>query len=143
MTKRKAGRAKKRVRKTEVAKNGVEKEIRLEVKAPEAVFEKKKKTETGVPEVVPGIKETEVVPEVKTETEATKVTSEIKTKTETKRSQKKIKSGMKQKVKTPLWAKILIVVLSLIIVLMVSVAIFGYMLLSHTANVFKGNPMEC
>ena len=142
MTKRKAGRAKKRVRKTEVAKNGVEQEIRLEVKAPEAVFEKKKKTEIGVSEVVPGIKETEVVPEVKTETEATKVTSEIKTKTETKRSQKKIKSGMKQKVKTPLWAKILIVVLSLIIVLMVSVAIFGYMLLSHTANVFKGNPMD-
>ena len=66
-----------------------------------------------------------------------------------KKDRKKIKrkskrAGEKDKSETrvPLWTKIVIIVLSLIIVLMISVAIFGYMLLSHTANVFKGNPMD-
>lgn len=66
-----------------------------------------------------------------------------------KKDRKKIKrkskrAGGKDKTETrvPLWTKIVIIVLSLIIVLMISVAIFGYMLLSHTANVFKGNPMD-
>ena len=66
-----------------------------------------------------------------------------------KKDRKKIKrkskrAGKKDKSETrvPLWTKIVIIVLSLIIVLMISVAIFGYMLLSHTANVFKGNPMD-
>ncbi len=66
-----------------------------------------------------------------------------------KKDRKKIKrkskrAGEKDKTETrvPLWTKIVIIVLSLIIVLMISVAIFGYMLLSHTANVFKGNPMD-
>lgn len=56
-----------------------------------------------------------------------------------KRLKKKTK---KEKTSIPLWTKILIVVLSSIIVLMIAAAIFGYMLLSHTANVFKGNPMD-
>ena len=56
-----------------------------------------------------------------------------------KRLKRKVK---KEKTSIPLWTKILIVVLSSIIVLMVAAAIFGYMLLSHTANVFKGNPMD-
>lgn len=66
-----------------------------------------------------------------------------------KKDRKKIKrkskrAGEKDKSETrvPLWTKIVIIVLSLIIVLLISVAIFGYMLLSHTANVFKGNPMD-
>lgn len=52
------------------------------------------------------------------------------------------KANAKSETRVPLWTKIVIFVLSLIIVLMIAVAIFGYMLLSHTANVFKGNPMD-
>ena len=52
------------------------------------------------------------------------------------------KANAKSETRVPLWTKIVIIVLSLIIVLMIAVAIFGYMLLSHTANVFKGNPMD-
>ena len=59
------------------------------------------------------------------------------------RDRKRLKRKTKKKEsKVPLWTKILILVLSLIIVLMIAVAVFGYMLLSHTANVFKGNPMD-
>ena len=59
------------------------------------------------------------------------------------KDRKKLKrKNKKEKTHIPLWTKIVIVVLSLIIVAMISVAIFGYMLLSHTANVFKGNPMD-
>ena len=59
-----------------------------------------------------------------------------------KRLKRKIKKGEKEEARIPLWTKILILVLSLIIILMIAVAVFGYMLLSHTANVFKGNPMD-
>lgn len=59
-----------------------------------------------------------------------------------KRKSKRVGEKEKSETRVPLWTKIVIIVLSLIIVLMISVAIFGYMLLSHTANVFKGNPMD-
>lgn len=59
-----------------------------------------------------------------------------------KRKSKRTGGKDKSETRVPLWMKIVIIVLSLIIVLMISVAIFGYMLLSHTANVFKGNPMD-
>lgn len=59
-----------------------------------------------------------------------------------KRKSKRVGEKDKSETRVPLWTKIVIIVLSLIIVLMISVAIFGYMLLSHTANVFKGNPMD-
>ena len=59
-----------------------------------------------------------------------------------KRKSKRAGGKDKSETRVPLWTKIVIIVLSLIIVLMISVAIFGYMLLSHTANVFKGNPMD-
>lgn len=59
-----------------------------------------------------------------------------------KRKSKRAGEKDKSETRVPLWTKIVIIVLSLIIVLMISVAIFGYMLLSHTANVFKGNPMD-
>lgn len=52
------------------------------------------------------------------------------------------KANAKSETRVPLWTKIVIIILSLIIVSMIAVAIFGYMLLSHTANVFKGNPMD-
>lgn len=78
-----------------------------------------------------------------------KASAAAQLKKQLKKDRKKIKrkskrAGEKDKSETrvPLWTKIVIIVLSLIIILMISVAIFGYMLLSHTANVFKGNPMD-
>ena len=72
-----------------------------------------------------------------------KVNAILKLEKELVKDRKKLKrKNKKEKTHIPLWTKIVIVVLSLIIVAMISVAIFGYMLLSHTANVFKGNPMD-
>ena len=72
-----------------------------------------------------------------------KVDAILKLEKELVKDRKKLKrKNKKEKTHIPLWTKIVIVVLSLIIVAMISVAIFGYMLLSHTANVFKGNPMD-
>ncbi len=72
-----------------------------------------------------------------------KVDAILKLEKELVKDRKKLKrKNKKEKTHIPLWTKIIIVVLSLIIVAMISVAIFGYMLLSHTANVFKGNPMD-
>ena len=85
-------------------------------------------------------------PIVKEETEEEKrkkVDAILKLEKELVKDRKKLKrKNKKEKTHIPLWTKIVIVVLSLIIVAMISVAIFGYMLLSHTANVFKGNPMD-
>ena len=72
-----------------------------------------------------------------------KVNAILKFERELAKDRKRLKRKVKrEKTSIPLWTKILIVVLSSIIVLMVAAAIFGYMLLSHTANVFKGNPMD-
>ena len=72
-----------------------------------------------------------------------KVNAILKFERELAKDRKRLKRKAKrEKTSIPLWTKILIVVLSSIIVLMVAAAIFGYMLLSHTANVFKGNPMD-
>ena len=72
-----------------------------------------------------------------------KVNAILKFEKELAKDRKRLKRKVKkEKTSIPLWTKILIVVLSSIIVLMVAAAIFGYMLLSHTANVFKGNPMD-
>ena len=72
-----------------------------------------------------------------------KVNAILKLEKELAKDRKRLKKKTKkEKTSIPLWTKILIVVLSSIIVLMIAAAIFGYMLLSHTANVFKGNPMD-
>ena len=72
-----------------------------------------------------------------------KVNAILKLEKELAKDRKRLKNKTKkEKTSIPLWTKILIVVLSSIIVLMIAAAIFGYMLLSHTANVFKGNPMD-
>lgn len=82
-----------------------------------------------------------VVTEKNTDKGAVPVLS-VKTKNKEEPIKEQVGVNEKKETKVPLWTKILILVLSLIIVLMIAVAVFGYMLLSHTANVFKGNPMD-
>ena len=55
---------------------------------------------------------------------------------------KKQKAKKSDKNKVPLWAKIVMIVLSVILVLIIAAITLVYMLLSHSTAVFKGNPMD-
>ena len=55
---------------------------------------------------------------------------------------KKPTSKKSDKNKVPLWAKIVMVTLSVILVLIITAITLIYMLLSHSTAVFKGNPMD-
>ena len=72
----------------------------------------------------------------KTETVSKKAEAEFDVKT------KKPTSKKSDKNKVPLWAKIVMVTLSVILVLIITAITLMYMLLSHSTAVFKGNPMD-
>ena len=55
---------------------------------------------------------------------------------------KKQKTKKSDKNKVPLWAKIVMIALSVILVLIITAITLVYMLLSHSTAVFKGNPMD-
>ena len=55
---------------------------------------------------------------------------------------KKQKTKKSDKNKVPLWAKIVMIALSVILVLIITAITLMYMLLSHSTVVFKGNPMD-
>ena len=61
---------------------------------------------------------------------------------ETSSKQKKQKPKKADKNKVPLWAKIVMIALSVILVLIITAITLVYMLLSHSTAVFKGNPMD-
>lgn len=55
---------------------------------------------------------------------------------------KKQTTKKSDKNKVPLWAKIVMIALSVILVLIIAAMTLMYMLLSHSTAVFKGNPMD-
>ena len=55
---------------------------------------------------------------------------------------KKQTTKKSDKNKVPLWAKIVMIALSVILVLIITAITLMYMLLSHSTAVFKGNPMD-
>ena len=55
---------------------------------------------------------------------------------------KKQTTKKSDKNKVPLWAKIVMIALSVILVLIIAAVTLMYMLLSHSTAVFKGNPMD-
>lgn len=55
---------------------------------------------------------------------------------------KKPTTKKSDKNKVPLWAKIVMIALSVILVLIIAAVTLMYMLLSHSTAVFKGNPMD-
>ena len=55
---------------------------------------------------------------------------------------KKPTTKKSDKNKVPLWAKIVMITLSVILVLIITTITLMYMLLSHSTAVFKGNPMD-
>lgn len=72
----------------------------------------------------------------KTETVSKKAEAEL----DKKAKKPTIKKSDKNKV--PLWAKIVMITLSVILVLIITAITLMYMLLSHSTAVFKGNPMD-
>ena len=67
-------------------------------------------------------------------------TKKLKTENTVKSQKSKAKKVDKNKV--PLWAKIVMIALSVILVLIITAITLAYMLLSHSTAVFKGNPMD-
>ena len=72
----------------------------------------------------------------KTETVSKKSEAELDKKA------KKPTTKKSDKNKVPLWAKIVMITLSVILVLIITAITLMYMLLSHSTAVFKGNPMD-
>lgn len=72
----------------------------------------------------------------KVEVESEKAEAEIPDKS------KKQKTKKSDKNRVPLWAKIVMIALSVILVLIIAAVTLMYMLLSHSTAVFKGNPMD-
>ena len=102
----------------EPAIKDAEKLAKAEIKKAEAVPEKAKVE----------IKKAEAVPE--------KAEAEIDVKSKKQTTKKSDKN------KVPLWAKIVMIALSVILVLIIVAMTLMYMLLSHSTAVFKGNPMD-
>jgi len=78
-------------------------------------------------------------------TEATSKKAEAtseKAEAETDVKSKKQTTKKSDKNKVPLWAKIVMIALSVILVLIIAAITLVYMLLSHSTAVFKGNPMD-
>ena len=65
-----------------------------------------------------------------------------KAEAETDVKSKKQTTKKSDKNKVPLWAKIVMIALSVILVLIITAMTLMYMLLSHSTAVFKGNPMD-
>ena len=109
----------------EPAIKDAEKLAKAEIKKVEAVSEKAKVE----------IKKAEAISE-KAEAESKKAEAEKDVKSK--------KSTIKKldKNKVPLWAKIVMIALSVILVLIITAITLMYMLLSHSTAVFKGNPMD-
>ena len=84
-------------------------------------------------------KETEKI--AKTESKKAETVSE-KAEAETDVKSKKQTTKKSDKNKVPLWAKIVMIALSVILVLIIVAMTLMYMLLSHSTAVFKGNPMD-
>ena len=102
----------------EPAIKDAEKLAKAEIKKAEAASEKAK-VEIKKAEAVPEKAEAEILDKSKKQT--------------TKKSDKN---------KVPLWAKIVMIALSVILVLIIAAMTLMYMLLSHSTAVFKGNPMD-
>ena len=123
----------------ETSKKETEKIAKAELKKAEAISEKaeaeSKKTEAVLENVESKFNKAEATSgkvEAKTEKAEAEVPAKLK-KQKTKKSDKN---------KVPLWAKIVMIALSVILVLIIAAITLVYMLLSHSTAVFKGNPMD-
>ena len=130
----------------ETSKKETEKIAKAELKKAEAVSEKAEavsekaeakldKAESVSDKAEAKLEKAEAISE-KAEAE----TKKLKTENTVKSQKSKAKKVDKNKV--PLWAKIVMIALSVILVLIITAITLAYMLLSHSTAVFKGNPMD-
>lgn len=120
-------------------KKDAEKIAKAESKKAEAISKKteaiSKKTEAELEKAEAISEKMEVVSEkAEAETEKPKTENIVKS--------QKLKTKKSDKNKVPLWAKIVMIALSVILVLIITAITLMYMLLSHSTAVFKGNPMD-
>ena len=126
------------VRNFSEAKNSVEKAVAVSNNVEMAEASKKEAEKLAEAES----KKAEAVSEkAEAELDKTETTSE-KAEAEFPDRSKKLKTKKSDKNKVPLWAKIVMIALSVILVLIITAITLMYMLLSHSTAVFKGNPMD-
>ena len=121
-------------------------EVKNSVEKAEAVLNEVELNETSKKETEKiakaELKKAEAVSE-KAEAISEKAEAETKKlKTENTVKSQKSKAKKVDKNKVPLWAKIVMIALSVILVLIITAITLAYMLLSHSTAVFKGNPMD-
>lgn len=127
--------AKNYVKKPEAVSNEVELNETSKKETEKIAKAESKKTEATSEKAKEELKKAEATSE-KAEAKLEKTEAEIDVKSKKQTTKKSDKN------KVPLWAKIVMIALSVILVLIIVAVTLMYMLLSHSTAVFKGNPMD-
>ena len=127
--------AKNSVEKAEAVSNEVDSNVMPKKDAEKIAKAELKKAEAVLEKAEAESKKAEAIPE-NAETISKKAEAELDVKA------KKPTTKKSDKNKVPLWAKIVMITLSVILVLIITAITLMYMLLSHSTAVFKGNPMD-
>ena len=127
--------AKNYVEKAEAVSNEVDSNVMPKKDAEKIAKAELKKAEAVLEKAEAESKKAEAIPE-NAETISKKAEAELDVKG------KKPTTKKSDKNKVPLWAKIVMITLSVILVLIITAITLMYMLLSHSTAVFKGNPMD-
>ena len=127
--------AKNYVKKPEAVSNEVELNETSKKETEKIAKAESKKTEATSEKAKEELKKAEATSE-KAEAKLEKTEAEIDVKSKKQTTKKSDKN------KVPLWAKIVMITLSVILVLIIVAVTLMYMLLSHSTAVFKGNPMD-
>ena len=141
--------AKNYVEKAEAVSNEVDSNVMPEKETEKLAKAESKKAEAVSDKAEAKLEKAEAVSENveskfnKAETTSEKVEAESdKAEAKIPDKSKKQKTKKLDKNKVPLWAKIVMIALSVILVLIIAAITLVYMLLSHSTAVFKGNPMD-
>ncbi len=123
------------VEKAEAVSNEVDSNVTPKKETGKIAKAESKKAEAVLEKAEVKSKKAEAIPE-NAETISKKAEAELDVKA------KKPTTKKSDKNKVPLWAKIVMITLSVILVLIITAITLMYMLLSHSTAVFKGNPMD-
>lgn len=123
------------VEKAEAVSNEVDSNVTSKKETGKIAKAESKKAEVVLEKAEVKSKKAEAIPE-NAETISKKAEAELDVKA------KKPTTKKSDKNKVPLWAKIVMIALSVILVLIITTITLMYMLLSHSTAVFKGNPMD-
>ena len=134
--------AKNLVEKAEAVSNKVDLNVMPEKETEKLAKAESKKAEAVSDKAEAKLEKAEAISE-KMEVVSEKAEAETeKPKTENIVKSQKSKTKKSDRNKVPLWTKIVMIALSVILVLIITAITLVYMLLSHSTAVFKGNPMD-